>query len=204
MPATAYALIVLGGLWLCLWRTRARWAGTVPLAVGLVAALLTTPPDLLVSTDGRQVALVAPDGRLAVLRPRGGDFLRTSWGDATAAGATVAIVDLPTAACSRDACVAETGARAVRVLMLLRPMGRDRAAFAAACADADIVVSSELLPRWCAPRWLRIDHALLRTTGALAIRTDTHRIDTVAARSGDFPWAQPVYPLAPDGADARE
>jgi competence protein ComEC len=92
----------------------------------------------------------------------------------------------------------------MRVLMLLRPIGRAQATFAPACAAADIVVSPDVLPRWCAPRWLRIDHASLRMTGALAIRTRDRRIDSVAARSGDFPWAMPVYPLAPEGADDRE
>jgi competence protein ComEC len=206
MPVAAYGLMVFGGLWLCLWRTRVRLAGIVPMVIGAGLALLASPPDILVNTNGRQVALVTRDGRLAVLRPRGGDFLRSSWGDATAAADQVAIADLPDAACSSDACIVETGpeSRRTRVLMLMRPIGHDRTSFARACSDADIVVSSEVLPGWCAPRWLRIDHAFLRTTGAVAIRTARRTIDSVAARSGDFPWAMPVYRLAPEGADDRE
>jgi competence protein ComEC len=206
MPAAAYLLMVVGGLWLCLWRTGWRGAGGVPLVLGAAFALLAAPPDLLVSSDGRQVALVTGDGRMAVLRPRGGNFLRTSWGDATASTDFMAIADLPHAACSRDACVADTGppGRTTRVLMLLTAPGHARATFAAACSNADIVVSADIVPHWCAPRWLRLDHASLRATGALAIHTASRRIESVAARSGDHPWATPVYALAPDGADSRE
>ena len=51
MPGGAYALLVTGGLWVALWRTRVRWAGSLPFALGLGWALLTPAPDLLVTGD---------------------------------------------------------------------------------------------------------------------------------------------------------
>ena len=82
MPAGAYGLIIAGGLWMALWRSRARWWGAWAMLAGWVMTLASPPPDLLISGDGRHAALRLIDGRLAVLRPRTGDFLRSVWGDA--------------------------------------------------------------------------------------------------------------------------
>ena len=201
MPDLAYAAIVTGGLWLCIWQGRARFAGTLPLAAGLIAALLARPPDLLVSGDGRHAAYLIPDGRLALLRDRAGDYIRDMWGDATAATtADVALADLPGARCSRDACVADLVADGRR-WRLLATLSRDRVpreSFAPACASADIVVSARRLPAWCAPRWLKLDRATLGTTGAVAIWLGPQpRISTVAARLGDHPWLPVPAPWTP-------
>ena len=53
-----------GGLWICLWRTRWRRWGLVPVAAGALWALLTPAPDLIVTGDGRHLALRTDDGRL--------------------------------------------------------------------------------------------------------------------------------------------
>jgi competence protein ComEC len=201
MPDLAYVGIVAGGLWLCIWQGRARFAGALPLAMGLLAAMLARPPDLLVSGDGRHAAYLVPDGRLALLRDRAGDYIRDMWGDATAATtADVALSDLPGARCSLDACVADLDADGRR-WRLLATISRDRVPrerFAPACAAADIVISARRLPTWCAPRWLKLDRAMLGTTGAVAIWLGPEpRIATVAARIGDHPWLPVPAPWKP-------
>jgi competence protein ComEC len=195
MPVAAYALLVGGGLWLCLWATRVRWLGVVPIAAGAVLALTARPPDLLVSADGHHVAvlLAAYDDegpRLALLREHAGDFLRDVWGGVTAATADAAIADLPAGDCSADACVARVGAgpHSLRLLATLSKDRIGRPAFGPACAAADIVVSDRRLPDWCRPRWLKLDRTALGTTGAVAIWRDPRRVETVAALTGDHPW----------------
>ena len=59
-------LMVLGGLWLCLWQTRWRALGLVIVAAGLLVSGEGTKPDVLVERDGRNVALRAEDGSLAL------------------------------------------------------------------------------------------------------------------------------------------
>jgi competence protein ComEC len=81
MPGGAYALIVAGGLWAALWRTRIRWAGAAPFALGLGWALLTPPPDLLVTGDGRHLAIRMASGEMALLRDRAGDYTRSVLGE---------------------------------------------------------------------------------------------------------------------------
>ncbi|HVJ00997.1 MAG TPA: ComEC/Rec2 family competence protein, partial [Sphingomonas sp.] len=86
MPAGAYAAMLGGGLWIALWRTPVRWAGTLPLAAGLVWALLTPAPDLLVTGDGRHLAIRTRDGGFALLRERAGDYVRSMLGENSGAG----------------------------------------------------------------------------------------------------------------------
>ena len=66
MPRAAYALMLAGGLWLMLWRTRFRWAGLAPLAIGAGWTLATPAPDLLVTGDGQHLAVRASDGSVAL------------------------------------------------------------------------------------------------------------------------------------------
>lgn len=57
MPLWSLGLISLGLVWLCLRRGRWRLLGLPPLCVGLLTPWLCRPPDLLVSSDARLIAL---------------------------------------------------------------------------------------------------------------------------------------------------
>lgn len=190
MPAPAYALLVFGGLWLCIWQTRVRWLGVMPIIAGGALALFARPPDLLVSADGHHVAVLIGEGRLALLRDRTGDYLRDVWGGATASTADAAIFDLPNADCSLDSCIARlgTGPGAMRLLATVSKDRIGRPAFGPACAAADIVISDRRLPPWCVPRWLKLDRTTLGTTGAVAIWLSPRRVVTVGEATGDHPW----------------
>jgi competence protein ComEC len=194
MPAAAFGLIVAGGLWICLWRTRWRRWGLVPVAAGALWALATPAPDLVVTGDGRHLALRTADGELALLRPRAGDYVRDTLAEAS--GAEPDFLDLemlPIAACSPDLCVADLarGGRRWRILATRTPHHVVWAEMVRACAEADIVVADRGLPRGCVPRWLRADRQLLRRTGGLAVTLgDAPSVATVAERVGRHPWAQ--------------
>ncbi len=190
MPVPAFGLIIAGGLWLALWRTQLRWWGAGVAAIGLVLAVTASPPDLLVSGDGRNAAVRLGDGRLAFLRPRTGEFLRSMWGDAVVAGGDAAFAELPDMACSRDACVSRVraGGRNWRLLATLSKDFIDRADLEPACAAADIVISERRLPKWCTPRWLKLDRATLSRSGAVAIWLGSGRVETVGEAVGDHPW----------------
>jgi competence protein ComEC len=200
MPMPAYGLIIAGGLWLALWRTRLRWWGGGVIGLGLVLALLATPPDLLISGDGRHAALRLPDGRLAMLRPRTGGFLRSMWGDALATTGDSSFAELPGMACSADTCVAQvrSGGRTWRLLATVSRNYVDRGHFEPACAAADIVISDRRMPKWCVPRWQVFDRTRLAQSGAVAIWLGSGRVDTVQQGIGDHPWhpqAPPPYQL---------
>jgi competence protein ComEC len=201
MAPAAFALMIAGGLWICLWRTKLRRWGLAPLALGALWALATPAPDLIVTGDGRHLALRTPDGALALLRPRAGDYVRDTLAEASGAEPEFLELEaLPIAACSPDLCVADIdrGGRRWRILATRTPNRVRWEEMIAACAAADIVVSDRALPRACTPRWLRADLLFLRRSGGLAITFgDPPALTTVAEREGRHPWAVRDPPMRP-------
>lgn len=190
MPTGAFMAMVAGGLWLMLWRTSARRWGLALLAAGALWALATPAPDLLVTNDGRHLAVHATGGRLYLLRDRAGDYVRDVLGTgAGVAEEALALDALPGARCSRDACMAVI-ARGGRNWRLLAIRSRDRldwTSLTGACRWADIAVADRRLPQGCAPRWLKLDGRALRQSGGVAIALASGAIRTT--RTGDrHPW----------------
>jgi competence protein ComEC len=194
MPTGAFALMIAGGLWIALWRSRWRSAGLAPFAVGAVWALATPAPDLLVTGDGRHLAVRGAGGSLSILRPRAGDYVRDLLAESAGLDADPAELDASSAAaCSRDLCSVsiERGGRSWSVLATRTRHYVDIGEMQSACAAADIVVSERRLPRTCRPRWLKADRDLLARTGGIAISFgERPRVTTVAAQVGDHPWAR--------------
>jgi len=194
VSAFAFLLVISGLLWLGLWRARWRRWGAAPLAVGAVLALAASPPDLLVTGDGKHLAIRTPGGGLALLRPRAGDYVRDVLAELS--GTEPRFVELERAAggaCSDALCVYELqgGGRQWRVLAT---RSRDLVRWdemIAACASADIVVSDRTLPADCQPRWLKADRAMLRESGGLAFALrGTPRVTSVRDFTGRHPWAR--------------
>jgi competence protein ComEC len=207
MPVRAYGLMVTGGLWVALWRTRWRRLGLAPLLLGLGWALLTPAPDLLVTGDGRHVAVRVAGGGLAMLRDRVGDYTADMLAENGGVdGTPLLLAEQPEARCNRDLCLTErvAGGRTWRILATrsayLVPAGE----LIAACREADIVVSERRLPRGCAPRWLRLDRSTLSKTGGVAITLSTGHVETVYRPGDRHPWRRrPAAISRSGGADRR-
>ena len=193
MPTGAFVVMVIGGLWCCLWRGRVRAWGLAPLAAGALVAVTAPVPDLLVSGDGRHVALIAEDGMPLMLRERAGDFTRSLFAESAGFdGETGWIEDRRGSNCNADACSfeVERGGRRWHVLAFRSSYLSPWQATVDACASADIVVADRRLPRGCTPRWLKLDRTLLAQSGGLAIRLNSSPVvTTVAERVGRHPWS---------------
>ncbi len=193
MGRLAFGLFIVGGLWLALWRTGWRRWGLLPCALGTLLALTAPAPDLLITGDGRHVAFVLGDGRVALLRERAGDYVRGMLGEAAGHDGDALPVDaLMQARCSTDLCVTEIarGGRRWRIAATRSPYRLDWVRFTRTCATADIVISDRRLPRGCRARWLTIDRRLLARTGGIAIDLDRGGVATVAAEAGHHPWVR--------------
>ncbi len=193
MPGGAYALMVAGGLWLALWRTRARWAGAAPLAAGMAWALLTPAPDLIVTGDGRHLAIRMPGGGMALLRDRAGDYTRSMLGENGGVDdALVALADQPGARCSPDLCLIEhrAGARSWRVAATRSGYAVPWTEMIALCRAVDVMISDRRLPPGCGPRWLKLDRPVLARTGGVSIAFASGRVMTVRG-AGTHPWIDP-------------
>jgi competence protein ComEC len=190
MPAWAFTLMVVGGIWLCLWTTRVRLLGLAPVAIGAAGAALSPSPDLLVTGDGRHLALIE-NGTPFILRDRAGDYVRSLLAEASGYDSDPEILDgQPTSDCSRDACVAllRKGGAEWRLLATRSAYRIDWSSITSVCSQAEIVVSDRRLPNGCKPRWLKLDAPALARTGGLAIYLEER--PWVDNRVGAHPWAE--------------
>ena len=192
MPRAAFGMIVAGGLWLCLWTRAWRWWGLAPIVAGLVLTLAEPLPDLLVTGDGKHLAVIDEAGTPWLLRDRAGDFVRDLMAEnAGFDGDPPPLAGYRRARCSQDSCVADVGeGEGRRTLLAIRSGQRlDWRELVAACASADIVVSDRRLPRACRARWLTLDRTHLARTGGVVVDTAKGRVESVAGRLGKLPWA---------------
>lgn len=213
MPAASVLAMAAGLLWLALWQSGWRLLGVVPIAVGLAIAPLGRSPDLLISDDGRAVAVRGSDGSLHIATARGGTFAAAMWlradGDGRDPkgraveegvrcddyGCTLALPGPVGPAGSVRAGMAGS------VTMPPRPppvvaFAEDAAAFIEDCVRADIIVTRHEAPPGCPGPRLIVDRDLLRETGAIALTWQAdppyYRL-TQARPSVPRPWtATPV------------
>ena len=76
MPRLAFALIIGGGLWFGMWSTNWRWWAAAPIAAGILLTIAEPLPDLLITGDGKHLAVIDERGTPWLLRDRTGDFVR--------------------------------------------------------------------------------------------------------------------------------
>jgi len=200
MPQWAFAAMVGGGIWLCLWQSRLRLLGLVPFLFGAVGAALTPTPDLLVTGDGMHLAVVS-DGRPVILRDRTGDFVQQLLAESAAYDGDPAFLsDAAFADCSTDSCIADVG-RGGRSWRIFATRSSYRLAWqdvVDACGQSDIAVSDRRLPAGCTPKWLKLDAPALRRSGGVAIYLGrTPRVETVTEQLGEHPWAVAAASVMP-------
>jgi competence protein ComEC len=203
MPHAAFGAIVAGGLWLAIWRTRWRYAGLLPVVVGVAWTFATPTPDLIVTGDGRHLALRDDAGRVAILRDRTGDYMRDLLSEAGGLdGEPWLLSDGGAAQCNRDLCrmEREVAGRRWRILATRSSDFVPAAAFVPLCRSADVVVSDRRLPRRCRARWLTLDRTMLANTGGVAVTFATQRVTTVRNPGDSHPWIVAATP--PSGVEA--
>jgi competence protein ComEC len=191
MPSWAFVIIVLGSLWCGIFRTPLRWCGLLPCLIGSVGILTAPYPDILVTGDGKHLAIIEPGRKLALLRPLAGEYVRnTLQENAGIAGDPIAIEDWPGANCSPDSCVIvlRRGGRDWTVLAIRTRYAIPAMELAAACRRVDIVVSERWLPYSCKPRWIKADRDMLEQAGGLAFYLKDGRVATVAQQNPNAPW----------------
>lgn len=208
MTQGCFALFVAGGLWLALWRGRQRLLGLVPVMIGYGVVAMTSPPDLLVSGDGRHVGISGlAESELVVLRESKSDYIRQNLTELAGMNGEVRSVDsLPQARCTPEFCALDIE-RGGRTWHLLMGRGTDwvpKDELAAACAASDIVVADRWLPRSCRPRFLKADKSLLYRTGGLTIDLDSQKITTVAQGQGEQGWWKKPARPQPNAARPRK
>ncbi|HEX2941058.1 MAG TPA: ComEC/Rec2 family competence protein [Rhodopila sp.] len=195
LPAWGLALFSIGLAWLGIWRTRWRLLGLVAMMAGLSSTLLDRPPDLLVSSDARLIA-VRSGGEVYLQQMQGGSkFVRDAW------AAFWAVPDLQPLSAGASA---ESGIMCQQDICLLKPY-RDRPGALlvrkperlAGCREASVMVSAEPARGLCPRPWPRlVDRFTVWRGGAAAIWLDRNgaRVLTDRMARGRRPWVPPPPP----------
>ncbi len=180
----ALPIVTLGGLWLMLWPGRARLAGAVVLAAGLIWWPMGTRPVLLISGDGRIAGLMGPEGR-AISTPGGGGFSAVNWleSDADLVAQEVAA--------TRRGFSGPSEARQFRlgeITAVILHGKRGLALLEEECAKVDLVILAGRpgsAPVGC--KLIHADH--LRQSGPLAIHATASGHEIRAVRAPGRIWA---------------
>jgi competence protein ComEC len=197
MPLGSIALIIAGGLWLLLWRTKVRAAGFIPIFAGAVWAALAPPPDILITGDGRHLAVRSSDGTMHLLRSRSGDYIRDVLAERFGTLAPLEDIDVAKGArCGRDLCVItiSDGRHDWRIAATRSDFLLPWKSFIETCQSVDIIVSSRKLPRSCAARWITADRLFLQKTGGLAITLGSQHVERAFRQHDDHPWRRAPAP----------
>jgi len=158
-PLWVLLVMVMGGVWLAIWRTPMRWAGAVAMLLGAVLVPLTaSSPVLLVSAEG-MVAVRGSDGKLYSDRARTRGIAADEWSRAYNGGEKIGSWrSMPDMHCDVLGCVA-FGSIAIP---------RQAVAQVEDCRRATILVAPKYRVRNC-ERATVIDRHALRQNGAYAV-----------------------------------
>jgi competence protein ComEC len=193
MPASAFGLIVLGGLWFLLWTRRWRWLGLAPVAAGIVLTATARQPDLLIAEDGKLVAIRQESGATVLSNRAHDKFTQSVWVRRAGEGdiddnPPASLKDGPDARqCGKGVCRFTVAGRKGAILF-------DVHGFHDACdGDAQLVISPIAAHAHCAAPPLVIDRADLARDGAQSVTFDADgpHIETVRQVSGERPWSMP-------------
>jgi competence protein ComEC len=204
LPGASLWLLTVGGLWLCLWRRRWRFAG-LPVAISGLLLAPSPAPDLLMSEDGRVLGLRDERGMVHIASARTDRFISDAWarrsGQEGAKRWTVS-ADQQAAGlgCNTGLCRWRKGPWRIALVS-------DDRRLAEACGSADIVLSTVDAQGRCRGPRLVIDRRDAWREGAQALWLDEAgvRRETANARRGDRPWvpnssARQAAPVKAPGA----
>lgn len=191
LPSPTFAgilLCVAGGLWLCIWQQRWRLLGVIFLLAGLMTTLFHRPYDLLISGDGKRVALRLDSGEFVFLRGKTDSFDGQVWLRSHGQERGLAIKDVQgrkdAPICDKEKCLAEKNG--YRIAIATHKNKND-----SLCeTEYDIVISQDLLENSaCSNIPFIIDRKFLSANGAVAIRfSEKVEIDLAQELRGNRPW----------------
>jgi competence protein ComEC len=184
ISGAALLLMVLGGLWFCLWQTRTRAFGLVIIAGGLALAPQANRPDVLIERDGGVAALRSEEGSLVFPPATASGYSADNWlladGDERSAGGAA---DETVFRCDALGCIGEVKGKIVALV-------RHPAALEEDCRRAHIVIAPFTVGKKCRAARVIVDRRLLRSEGAHALYIEglSIRAVSVAAARGKRPW----------------
>jgi competence protein ComEC len=189
-------LATLGILVIALMRTPLRWCGGLFVIPAVAMALTAQQPDILIASDGQNVAVRGADGRLRFMQTKKDEFALKAWLSADADARTVDDKTLSDGVrCDDAGCAVQMpDGRYVTV-------ARRSDAFADDCEKAKVIVTARQPPAGC--KAVIFSEERLRETGStgVRVRNDGLVVDVVRPAGSNRPWARNAL-AANETADA--
>jgi competence protein ComEC len=196
VPLSALVLMTLGGLWIVIWQTRWRWWGVLPIALGVVFALLTSRPDMLVAPDGQTVAIRGSDGLLHFVRKPANRFVARAWLQRDGDGRDIqdAVGD-PSIKCDGVGCVMKSmlGLAPYSPSPYLVAVSQKPEALADDCAMAKVVASTATALNCKGPAVVIDREAAMRGQGWRVTLGLKPHAESVRSYRGERPWVAKVF-----------
>ena len=203
MPDSAYAAIIFGMLWICLWQRSWRWLGLVGVVIGTVLTITNSPPDIIISQTGKLIAVRAADGSLHINNMRSNRFTAEIWLDRNGSdeaqpwpkSSALQDDELPQKqnelACDAKGCIYQQKGRIVGFAFTPEAMHED-------CSRVDLMILLTSSSGDCHPQEGVINRKDLRNLGTHAIwlsepgTKQATRIESVNKTRGNRPWVPRV------------
>ncbi len=186
-PLASLVLVLLGGLWLALWRTGWRRLGLAPIVVGLLLAAAHRQPDILIDARGVLIAARLDDDRLALSPWKKDRWVTNGWlrGAGQAAPAPWPEEGGPGSnglRCDPSGCTYRRGGHHIAFTRLAEALPED-------CLRNDLVISYPRIES-CRNGTPLIGPDALWDSGGLALWLKPGRVELLSVREtrGDRPW----------------
>lgn len=183
-------LVILGGLWLCLWKQRWRYLGLVPMLFAGVLHLSASRPDILIEPEGRLFAVRGGDGRLLISDAKINRLARETW---VRRDGGSSLEPFPKMGASKDGRLrCDPAGCLYRHEGVVVALPRRSQALDEDCRSADLIVAPFRVTGRCASARMVIDADDIHRDGAIAIRIGGQgqiSMETVRERRGKRPWA---------------
>lgn len=181
-PLPVLVLFTAAALIAVLWKGWGRMAGLVPAVLGLLLLFQYVPSDILVSANGKLMAVRDQHGQMWVSSKRSDRFTAAEWAQRLGLSPDdlKAWADNPAMTCGEGGCRTVLDGR--RVAFALQ-----EAAQAEDCAWADIVIAPDPLKAKPCRAAMRIGFFDLWRNGAYALYPDG-KVSSVAGFRGHRPW----------------
>ncbi len=177
-PTRAGIWLVISGLfWFCIWRGRVRLLGIIPFVMGMLTALHTSAPDILVDKDN--IALHLDDNRVVMLKGSADSYTGERWVHSLAAVAVATDAIGGSFKCMEGLC--ELTHKGQRMALIMNDN------YSLICGEYDISISLVRGVNCQAP--VTITYWELLKKGTHEIYLTPFKINTANEMRGNRPWA---------------
>ena len=182
-------LFTVAGLWLCLWQQSWRWLGILPGIIAVIVHMQMPVADLLISDDGKWMAVQTHSGRLSFSNTRTLNYDAKAWlqrhgvREPASSWPDLGKSEDGSLQCDQQGCLYHREGHRVALVRMPDALAED-------CRTADILIAPFRVYR--CPVGILIDLEALRREGAHAIYltegTEPYVV-TVNGWRGDRPWS---------------